>query len=222
MNMFKVDVKKMAAPKTLRDQNTVLFGRPTHGCGTLNISSWKTSMEINRKINRCCVIVWCVPSWTVGLLWFPSSSPWAHYGQVFGSTGMSCLDEALKVEIDWPEVSLLENRHPAWFYLTHPPVHVWVVSLLDNAALTLPEGMTDYLRSMLCPGTSQVQDRLSTCLSPQLSALNLPSPSCLDRRVLGKESRQHFLSFSHMLMMLQPILRTGKSYYVWFLFRTEV
>ena len=33
--MFKVDVKKMAAPKTLRDQNTVLLGRPTDGRGML-------------------------------------------------------------------------------------------------------------------------------------------------------------------------------------------
>ena len=48
--MFKVDVKKMAAPKTLRDQNTVLLGRPTMDVAhKLNIrnkstSSWKITV----------------------------------------------------------------------------------------------------------------------------------------------------------------------------------
>lgn len=52
--------------------------------------------------------------------------------------------------------------------------------------------------SRLCPGTSQAQNRLCPCLSPQLAAQSpMPSPPCLDQSVLGKESRQHFLLFSH-------------------------
>lgn len=54
--MFKVDVKKMAAPKTLRDQNTVLLGRHADGCDISARfirnepnSSWKITVEINRN-----------------------------------------------------------------------------------------------------------------------------------------------------------------------------
>lgn len=66
--MFKVDVKKMAAPKTLRHQNTVLLAGPlvdtTHSLNTRNEPnrSWRITIEINRKRNRCFVSVWCVPS----------------------------------------------------------------------------------------------------------------------------------------------------------------
>lgn len=180
-------------------------------------SSWHITMEINRKKNRW-VTVWCVPSETAGLLRLPSSSAWTNHGHVFGNTGMSCPDEVLTLEIDQHEVSLLETHHSAWFYptdkfwLLHCDLCTFGLCLLPHgSALTLPGGDRDHLRSMLCPGTSHAQDRLCACLSPQLSALcHLPSPPCLGQRVLGKEHRQHFLPFSHTLMMLQPSSQAEK------------
>lgn len=186
----------------------------------------KTTMEINRKKNRC-VAVRCIPAETAGLLWFPSSSArtnQGHHGHVFDNTGMSCSDEVLTLEIDQHGVTWLETHHSPWFY---PTDAFWLLLrdlctfglylLLHSSALTLPGGDTDHPRSMLCPGSSQVQGRLCTCLSPPLSApCHLPSPPCLDQRVLGKESRWHFLPFSHILMMLQPISQAGKLCMIYF------
>lgn len=214
--MFKVDVKKMAAPKTLRDQNTALVGRPTHRCGTLVkhqewTSPWKL---IEREIDvmlRSGIsqagLLGCFPF--LSFLYFDTwAHPWTNYRQVFGSIGMPFLNEVLKLETEQQEVSLLEMHHSAWFYPTDSLYYHMTSAHLDCVSCfaillwlyykaTLP-------KSMLCHKISQAPKRLcNSVLAPN----SLPSVICLLcpawTRLFWEKRAGSIFFLSHILMMPQ-------------------
>lgn len=141
------------------------------------------------------------PAWMRSWSWRSTSQRWACWRStiLLGST----------------QLTLSHCDHVSWALVDCVSCFTILLSLYHKGLLAIWEA-----RCVL--GPAKHKTGCAPVAAPTLCPRHLPSPPGLDRSALGKESRQHFLPFSHTLMMLWPILYAGKSYYVWFHFSAEV